>query len=135
MAGLIDTSTLIELERQGTLLADRIPGFLDEHFTIASITVSELLVGVHRASSGARRLAREQGIERIIKQYPVLPFDLPEAKVHAALQAEMMTNGQLIGAHDLIIAATALAHDHFVLTHNLRDFQRVPGLTVKAVDW
>lgn len=135
MAGLIDTSTLIALERQGALLTSGIPGFLDEHFTIASITVSELLVGVHRASSITKRFDRAQGIERIIQQYPVLPFDVPEAKVHAELQAEMMANGELIGAHDLIIAATALTHGRFVLTHNLRDFQRVPGLTVKAVDW
>lgn len=47
----------------------------------------------------------------------------------------MAKRGQRISAHDLIIAATAMTYGYGVLTHNLRGFQRVPGLDVKAVDW
>ena len=43
--------------------------------------------------------------------------------------------GQTTGAHDLLIAATALAHGYGVMTDNIRDFERVPGLEVRQPDW
>lgn len=135
MAGLIDTSALITLERQGTLIGEDFPALLEDEYFISSVTVSELLIGLHRASSNKQRNERERGLVRVFDAFPCLPFDFEEARIHAEVQAEMMANGQAIGAHDLIIAATALTHGYFVLTHNLRDFQRVPGLAVKAVDW
>ena len=61
---------------------------------------------------------------------PVLPFDLTVARYHAALWAALAEKGALIGAHDLLIAATALAHGHSVATRDQRSFHRVPGLTV-----
>lgn len=61
---------------------------------------------------------------------PVLPFTLATARIHAPLHADLQSRGLLIGAHDLIIAATAREHGHAVLTTNRRVFDRVPGLTV-----
>ena len=66
---------------------------------------------------------------------PVLPFDLLVARVHARVSAQLLDAGRLIGAHDLLIAATALAHGYAVLTQNLRDFRRVPGLDVRQPSW
>jgi predicted nucleic acid-binding protein len=135
MARLIDTSIFIELERseQGlTVLTLAAP---DEAVALASITASELLAGVHRADSVKRRERRATFVEAILGIIPVLPFDLQVARTHAEIWAEMAAAGQMIGAHDLLIAATALTHNYAVLTHNLRDFQRVPGLVIHQPSW
>jgi predicted nucleic acid-binding protein len=52
------------------------------------------------------------------------------ARIHASIYAELATKGEMIGAHDLIIAATARFHDLAVLTDNVKEFSRVPGLRV-----
>ena len=135
MAQLIDTSIFIALERRGQPFNALALATPDEPVALASITASELLAGVHRADSMARRLRREAFVEAILGLIPVLPFDLRVARAHAQLWAQLAAAGQLIGAHDLLIAATALAHGYAVLTQNLRDFQRVPGLVVRQPAW
>ena len=66
---------------------------------------------------------------------PALPFDLRVARMHARIWAQLAAAGQPIGAHDVLIAATALAHGYAVLTQHLRDFQQVPGLVVRQPNW
>lgn len=135
MTLLLDSSIIIAIERRGLphrALAELAP---DEPIALASITASELLAGVYRADSVERRVRREAFVEALLARVAVLPFDLPVARVHAQLWAQLTAMGQLIGAHDLLIAATAVAHDHTVLTDNLRDFQRVPGLSVRRPSW
>jgi tRNA(fMet)-specific endonuclease VapC len=60
----------------------------------------------------------------------VLEFTVAAARVHAEIHAELAKKGQMIGAHDLIIAATACCHDLSMLTDNVQEFSRVPGLRV-----
>ena len=135
MARLIDSSALITLERQGLSIEaiNRLVPY--EAGAIASITASELLVGVHRASTVERQRMREAFVEEVLAHLPVLPFDLPVARTHAWISADLAAAGQTIGVNDLLIAATALTHGHSVLTENLRDFERVPGLVVHRPDW
>jgi predicted nucleic acid-binding protein len=131
---LIDTSIFIQLERRGNTLrelADRLP---DESIAIAAITASELLTGVHRADSEARRLRRESFVEGVLAFVPVLTFDLRTARVHARIWADLAAHGQSIGAHDLLIAATAITHGYAVLTQNIREFGRVPGIEVRGLE-
>lgn len=135
MALLIDSSVFIALERRGQQFDDLAAAVPDVPLALSSITASELLAGVHRADSPARRSRREAFVEGLLARVPLLPFDIPVAPVHARLWARLAAASQPVGAHDLSIAATALAHGHAVLTHNLRDFQRVPGLTVRQPDW
>jgi predicted nucleic acid-binding protein len=111
-------------------IRDLIP---DESIAVAAITASELLVGVARADTEERRARRERFVERVLQVAPVEAFDLPVARVHAELVARMSGDGNLIGSHDLLIAATALAYGYGVLTHNVREFGRVPGLEVRTV--
>ena len=66
---------------------------------------------------------------------PILPFGLAEARIHARIWAGLTASGTLIGAHDLLIAATALAHGFDLLTDNVREFSRVPGLVVRQPVW
>ncbi|MBI4304731.1 MAG: PIN domain-containing protein [Chloroflexi bacterium] len=133
MAYLIDTSIWIRLERDRKRPRDvreLIPG---ESFALAAITASEILVGVHKAKSPDQRIRRQRFVETILQIAPVEEFDLPVARVHAELAAELDENGIAIGSHDLLIAATARAKGYVVLTHNPREFKRVPGLEVRAV--
>ena len=135
MARLVDSSVVIELERRDRQLGDLerlIPG---EPFASAAITASELLVGVHRAVTERQRSRRQDAIEAMLGQVPIIPFDLPVARVHARVLAELTGAGQMVGRNDLLIAATALAHGYDGLTHNLRDFARVPGLVVHRPSW
>lgn len=100
---------------------------------ISAITVSELLVGVHRANNEERRIKRSAFVEHVIKSIASLPFREEEARIHAQLLSHLLEKGNTIGAHDLIIAATAIANDHAVLTNNESDFNRVPGLKVLSL--
>lgn len=60
----------------------------------------------------------------------MLDFTMETARIHAGLFAALRQQGQIIGAHDLIIAATAIHHDCAVFTANATEFARVPGLDV-----
>lgn len=62
----------------------------------------------------------------------MLPVDLAVACAHAQLWAGLMTEGRLIGPHDLWLAATCLAHGLTMATGNAGEFERVPGLTVES---
>ena len=76
---------------------------------------------------GTRRSAF---VAAILSHFPAIEFDMEIARVHAELFALLASKGQQIGAHDLIIAATAQTHDSAVLTSNTKEFQRVPDLFV-----
>ena len=93
------------------------------------ITVSELLHGVHRAT-GARRTRRRAFVEHVLAGFEPLPITEPIARVHAEVWADLVRRGDVIGAHDLWIAATALTHGFSVATRDRQDFERVGGLRV-----
>ena len=130
MGALIDSSVLIACER-GALDLDRI---LDEHreteFALSAITASELLHGVHRARSEARRGRREAFVEALLSSLPVISFDLVAARVHARLWAKLTAKGIAIGQHDLVIAATAVSRGMDVATRDVRSFPKIPGLGI-----
>ena len=101
---------------------------------ISAITVSELLVGVHRANTIARRNARSQLVEATIAKMNILDFDEKVARTHSVLYADTQSRGKPLGSHDLLIAATATHHGMPVLTCNGREFRLVPGLVVLDYD-
>jgi tRNA(fMet)-specific endonuclease VapC len=128
MAVLIDTDTLVDLER-GVANPDVESAIGDEDRAISVITVSELLHGVHRAR-GAQRTRRSAFVEHLLAGMRAIEVTEQIARVHADVWAQLARKGQLIGAHDLWIAATALAHGMGLATGNAAEFQRVPGLRV-----
>ena len=131
MEALVDTSVLIAAER-GTLDLDAlVESHEAESIAIAAITASELLHGVHRLQ-GVRRAHAELLVERLIALFPVVPFDLEVARVHATLSAELRSKGTPVGAHDLLIAATAVYTGSYVATRDLRSFPRIRGLDVRT---
>lgn len=133
MGVLIDASVLIGWERGGVDVEAQVEGRADEPFFLSMITVSELLHGVHRAGEAGRRARRSAFVEAVLDGFPLLAVDLPTARLHAELWAELASSGRMIGAHDLWLAAAAVAHDLSLATLNVRELERVPGLNVE--DW
>jgi len=129
---LIDASVLIAVEH-GLPDEDRLlarPGPRDGPLAIAAITAAEVFHGLHRVA-GARRVAAEAFARTWLEVLPVVSFDLEVARVHATLGAQLSRSRTPIGAHDLMIAATALHLGYRVATRDRRGFRRVEGLEVE----
>ena len=129
MGALIDSSVLIAAER-GTLDLEASLDGSDNDLALSVVTASELLHGVRRARDATRRARREVYVEALLAGFPVIAFDLVAARLHARLSAQLADSGKTIGAHDLIIAATALARGLDLMTRDERSFGRIPGLSV-----
>lgn len=132
MGVLIDASVLIDHERGRLDVADRLRGREAEEYFLSVVTASELLHGVHCADAAPLRAKRSAFVEAVLERFPLLPIDLGTARAHARLWAELAAAGQLIGAHDLWLAATCLAGGFSLATGDARDFHRVPGLDVEV---
>ena len=129
MGLMVDTNVFINFEKSGKPI-DFSSWDSSEKVYISVVIVSELLMGVHRANTEERRQRRSVFVEAVISGVGVLEFTIAAARVHAEIYAELAKKGQMIGAHDLIIAATARYHDLSLLTDNVKEFSRVPGLRV-----
>jgi predicted nucleic acid-binding protein len=98
---------------------------------MSAITASELLVGVERANTAQRRAQRGAFVENLLSSIPVLDFTLPVVRTHARMIAAL-SNNVTAGAHDALMAATAIHHGYALLTRNVADFRLFAGLTVEA---
>jgi len=87
---------------------------------------------VHRASAPDVRARRSAFVEGILERFPLLSVDLACARAHAQLWAELRRGGALIGPHDLWLAAACVAHGLTMVTANVREFARVPGLDLET---
>jgi len=97
---------------------------------IAAVTAAEMLHGLHRVR-GSHRVKAEAFARFWMEALPVIPFNLEVARVHATLGAHLAGSGTPLGAHDLMIAATAVHLGYRVATRDRRSFHRVDGLTVE----
>jgi tRNA(fMet)-specific endonuclease VapC len=131
VAVLVDTDLLIDLER-GVLNAAVERALGEQDRAISVITVSELLHGAARAS-GALRARRLAFVEHLLSGINAIAITDVVARVHAEIWADLAARGRVIGAHDLWIAATALAHGLEVATGNRDEFSRVRGLRLVAL--
>lgn len=131
MGTLIDSSVLIAWEREQLDLESHLTEHAEEDFAISAVTASELLHGVHRARTAARRHQREAFVEGLLARLPIISFDLITARIHARLSAELAQNGTPVGLHDLIIAASAIARGFTVATRDERSFPKIPGLRLQ----
>ncbi len=132
MGFVVDTSVLIAAERGRVDFNGLLDSYRLDALCLSAISASELLHGLHRAQTPTIAQRRKMFVEFILTLFPIMPFDIKAAHSHAAIWAELSRRGQLIGAHDLIIAATALALDYGVITLNEQEFRRVPDLRVIA---
>jgi tRNA(fMet)-specific endonuclease VapC len=138
MGTVLDTTVFIELERAMRALPaahamTEVARLLEtqlgenEDVGIAAITASELLHGVHRATE-EHRGRREAFVEAVLAAFPTLSFDLLVARTHARLWAGLAASRTEVGAHDRLVAATAMSAGWRVGTANIRHFNHIPGL-------
>ena len=123
---LLDTTFLIGAER-GTDRFDELIGD-DDDVAIAAITVAELTVGAQLATT-RQRPRRQSYVDEIVASIPVLPYDQHVALHHANLLVAVRRTGRPRGAHDLIIAATAVAAGRTVVSADRSAFEGLPGLS------
>ena len=132
MAVLIDSSILIEAERGRLDLEPHVARHGEEEAFLSVVTASELLHGVHRATQADVRARRSAFVEGVLERFPLLSVDLACARAHAQVRADLRRAGALIGPHDLWLAATCVAHGLTMVTANVREFARVPGLELEV---
>lgn len=107
---------------------------------LSSVTVSELYFWIARnkrlhAKSKNKDQPRvnEEIIEKFISHFDVLEFDLNAARVSGTVRDVLESKGKLIGANDLLIGSHALSHECVLVTNNLKELKRIPGL--KCENW
>lgn len=97
---------------------------------VCSVVKMELFYGAQRSQDPLRSLAVQQ---RFLQPFQSLPLDDAAAEAAGRLRAYLANQGAPIGPYDLLIAAIALANGCTLVTHNRREFDRIPDLTL--VDW
>jgi tRNA(fMet)-specific endonuclease VapC len=131
MAVILDADVIIRGEKGLFNLQAWVASQPDEQFEVAAITVAELWHGLERAT-GKHRAKRQKYLEAVLAALPVIPYTEQTAYQHAKLWADLEASGNMIDAHDVIVAATALERDHDVAAFNVQHFSRVKGLRVIA---
>lgn len=96
---------------------------------ISAITIMELRYGLVLNPQRAQKV--EPVIASILSSATILPFDTVEAEQAAQIRAALKTQGQPIGAYDVLIGATALQHNLIMVTANQREFERILGLQIE----
>lgn len=96
-----------------------------EQLCISSITLAELAYG---AEKSARRLENLQAIEQFVARLDVLEFSTKAAAHYGQIRAALERTGKIVGSHDMLISAHARAEGLTVVTNNMREFRRIPGL-------
>jgi len=130
MRYLLDTNIVSDLVRnpQGTIAA-RIAKLGEDSVFTSIIVTAELYFGLVRKRSD--RLARQ--LETVLSGLDIQPWEAPADERYGEIRAFLQGEGKLIGANDLFIAAHALALDATLVSDNVREFSRVPGL--KLENW
>lgn len=129
MAIILDADVIIRGEKETFDLRRWVAAHSDDEFEIAAITIAEVWHGIERAT-GAHRAKRERYVQLALEGMPILPYTEATALVHARIGAALESSGKMIGAYDLIVAATALERGSAVATFNKRHFAQVRGLKV-----
>lgn len=127
---ILDTGILVGSERGRRTGRRTFPDRIDhdDDVVIAAITVAELRTGVELADD-SHRAARMDFLTRVLESLPVEPYDLATAQVHGRLLAHVHRTGTTRAAHDLVIAATAIATKRTLLTADrAARFDELPGV-------
>ncbi len=111
-------------------IARRMDGLARGEVLVSSITAAELQFGVWASQRKQDNLLR---LERFLAEFDVVPFGESAARAYGRLRATLKEFGTPIGPLDMLIAGHALASGATLVTNNLREFQRVPGLGLE--DW
>ena len=125
---LLDTNTLSEFIRNPRGLVNKRLSVVGESTVCTSIVVAcELRFGAKK--KGSSRL--EERVDGVLASLEVLPLDKESDRRYAEIRTHLSRKGRPIGSNDLLIAAHTLALDLILVTDNVDEFARVPGLSLE----
>jgi len=127
---LLDANAVIDYLRGKGAVAANMLAVPPAEIALPAIAAYEVWVGVMGSQNAARRTVL---FEQLLASLRILPFDGGTSRKAAELRHVLERRGDAIGPLDTLIAATALANDATLVTRNVREFARVPGLNV--VNW
>ena len=130
MKYLLDTDHCIALAKKNPVLVEALRKHPPSKVRASSISLAELHYG---AAKSTHPDAAEANLRRIFKTLLVVPFDEAAAEAYGSIRAGLEKRGAPIGPLDTLIAAHALSLGWTLVTHNTREFKRVPALKVE--DW
>ncbi len=131
MSYLLDTNTCIRyLNGRAPAVFERLNRTPETDIYVCSIVKFELRYGALRSRDVQKALAEQ---EKFLRRFVSLPFGEKAHRYAAQIRADLARIGAPIGPYDLLIAAIALAEDLILVTHNTREFSRIPGLRIE--DW
>ena len=126
MKAMLDTNICIYAMNRRRGFQARLPL---EDCGVSIVVLGELEFGAHRSSRSAQSFA---SIRDFAASVQVVDMDAEVARQYGRLRAHLRASGRPIGPNDLWIAAHALARDVPLITHNVSEFRRVPGLSVET---
>ena len=125
---MLDTNVVSDMMRNPAgKVMEHIAAVGEGDLCLSIITAAELRYGA--AKSGSDRLLAR--VEAVLERVPVLPLDVPADREYGVIRAALEATGQSIGPNDLLIAAHACSVGAVVVTANVGEFQRIPGLKVE----
>jgi tRNA(fMet)-specific endonuclease VapC len=125
---LLDSNAVIALMKGNPGFLKQIRRHQPQDFGIPAIVAHELFYGAYKGLRRAQNVARVESL-----QFQIVDFDREDARQAGEIRAKLAAVGAPIGPYDVLIAGQALARALTLITHNTREFQRVPGLLTE--DW
>lgn len=129
MAYLLDTCVISDFIKGEPNTLTRLRSTPPAQIFISALTLMELRYGLLLNPAKARTL--QPMIESLVNTITILSFDADAASHAAHIRSSLKTQGTPIGAYDLLIGATATVHGLTLVTANVREFSRIPGLTIE----
>ena len=129
MTYMLDTNICIyAIKKKPKQVLDRLLDHIDEGICISSITLAELEYGMKHSSNPEKN---EQALIRFLAPINILPFGVSAASEYGEIRAYLQSKGTPIGPLDMLIAGHARAAGVILVTNNVREFERVPGLDIE----
>ncbi|WP_043699664.1 type II toxin-antitoxin system VapC family toxin [Tepidimonas taiwanensis] len=129
---LLDTNTVSYYFRGDPRVVSRLQALRPGDVAIPAIVEYELRCGLLRLPSKAAE-PQLQALIQFLRPVQILPFDCECAACAARIRVTLEASAIPIGPHDTLIAATAIRHQATLVTRNVSEFSRVPGL--QLINW
>ncbi|MDY6803698.1 MAG: type II toxin-antitoxin system VapC family toxin [Cyanobacteriota bacterium] len=128
---LLDTNVCIVYLKNRNSRVNRYYNTIEsDKIAVCSVVKSELFYGSMKSNNPQKSL----NIQLVfLRQFVSLPFDDSCAEIYGKVRADLEKKGTPISSNDIQIASIALANNLILVTHNVREFSRVEGLTIE--DW